>query len=399
MICSDEAGPRHGNASRLDELEAEFRLVDKEHGLLLKEARRLASEVRQLHTTQKELLVQLRILADKVKLERRRRQLLRHSLSWRVTRPLRSLGRVFGRLVPNERRQHGGPPSASSNARPAPDIVARDSHLVPARSAGYRLPPEGRVAVVVHAYYPELFRELLTAVQTAGFCFDLFVTCPHSAMEQIRTDLGTVGAAGAVVMGVANRGRDVAPFLRILHEVQARGYRLLLKLHTKQSDHRSDGAEWRSGLVDALLSPSGAAAAIEALWESNDIGLIGPSGHILSLRRYPGANLPRVAQLSNAMGLPITNDDDVPFVAGSMFYARFDALAPLLRLGLDETDFEPEVGQIDGTLAHAIERLFVRSAAVGGYRLCALDTASQTIVEPVPLREAYRFGIRNDCHG
>jgi lipopolysaccharide biosynthesis protein len=350
-------------------LEAELRLVNKERGLLMKEARRLASEVRQLHATQ-------RFLQDQLEKERRRGLRLRRSLSWRLTRPLRSLGGALQALV---------------RVKKAEQLDTR--HAADLSPASHQLPPEARVAVVIHAFYPDLFRELAAAVAAAGFPFDLFVTCPTAAIDQIKADLGSMGIEDAVVLGVANRGRDVAPFLRVLPEVRARGFRLLLKLHTKRSAHRDDGATWRSSLVEPLLSPAGAAAAIHALWRPGEYGIVGPSNHIVPLSKYPGANLERVRQLADDLGVDQTDGGDIPFVAGTMFFARVDALTPLLRLTLDETDFEPEVGQIDGTLAHAIERLFSFSAQAAGYRLASLDERTAEICAALPAKGPYPFGV------
>jgi hypothetical protein len=50
-----------------------------------------------------------------------------------------------------------------------------------------------------------------------------------------------------------------------------------------------------------------------------------------------------------------------------MFWCRPQALKPLLDLELDLDEFERENGQMDGTLAHAIERLFLFTVEKAGY--------------------------------
>ena len=77
------------------------------------------------------------------------------------------------------------------------------------------------------------------------------------------------------------------------------------------------------------------------------------------------------------------------FVAGSMFYARVQALIPLLNLGLQSDDFEPELGQLDGTMAHSIERAFAISAYTAGLKL--VDTAYCQNVKKVFITKNHKF--------
>ena len=58
-------------------------------------------------------------------------------------------------------------------------------------------------------------------------------------------------------------------------------------------------------------------------------------------------------------------------------------MKPLLNLQLRPTDFEAERGQLDGTLAHALERLF------------PLPRASRVIALPTRAWSGKRFGPSN----
>jgi len=56
-----------------------------------------------------------------------------------------------------------------------------------------------------------------------------------------------------------------------------------------------------------------------------------------------------------------------------MFYARKEALLPVLNLNLTEADFEAEAGQKDGTMAHAVERAFAVGLIAAGFQLADTD--------------------------
>ena len=61
--------------------------------------------------------------------------------------------------------------------------------------------------------------------------------------------------------------------------------------------------------------------------------------------------------------LPISH---IVFPVGNMFWDRVDAILPFFT-NIQMSDFPKERGQVDGTIAHAIERLWVYVAEYNGY--------------------------------
>lgn len=232
-----------------------------------------------------------------------------------------------------------------------------------------------RPCIVVHAWDAQAFEEILVALGECGLPdYRLVVTTVDERAERMRELLGKHRIAAEVVLG-ENRGRDVLPFLRVADRLLEEGEDVVLKLHTKQSTHRRDGEEWRKDLLFRLLAPRRVAGIHAALSADPGLGMVAPEGHVQPLHYYWGANESRVQYLAARAGLPPPHVENDTFVSGSMFWVRLEALRPLLDAHLDEWEFESESGQVDGTFAHAVERLFASCVRAGGYRVATAAVA------------------------
>lgn len=246
------------------------------------------------------------------------------------------------------------------------------------------------LAIVIHAFYEDVFAEMLTRLlQIKNVPFKLFVTSPHDQANRIDGVLRSSGISYQL-MPVNNRGRDVLPFLKIIELVAEEGYDYLLKVHTKKSNHRKDGEIWRNDLYDKLLDGNVMRKALTSFKSDANLGIIGPSGHIVPMDFYWGSNAQSVELLARRLGKTSEQIKSLNFVAGTMFFARMSALSPILNLAINEEDFEQEAGQIDGTLAHAVERAFSISCCASESTLA--DTEMQ--LEQHALIN-YRFASRS----
>lgn len=234
-------------------------------------------------------------------------------------------------------------------------------------------------AVHLHAWYLETLPDVLTVLREAALDWTIVVTTPAHQTEPVRQALVAHGLEGEVV-AVDNRGRDILPFLEVAEGLLQTGHDIVLKLHTKRSTHRADGDQWRQELLQRLVQ-GGRAARIHAAFQADPgLGMVVAEGHLLPVADFVGGNGPALARLHARLGLE-TPVGASRFGAGSMGWWRLQALRPLLDAHLHRSAFEDEQGQIDGTLAHAIERVLGACCERAGLRV---TTAAACLGEADP---------------
>jgi glycosyltransferase involved in cell wall biosynthesis/ubiquinone/menaquinone biosynthesis C-methylase UbiE len=237
--------------------------------------------------------------------------------------------------------------------------------LQPVIESGAQLKPASnapRVALHLHAFYPDQVAGIVERLNLNISAPDLFVSVLTSdAASETRQALS--GYRGRIVdmQMTPNLGRDIGPLLTQFGRDLCASYGIVGHLHTKRSPQIEDRAfaeAWNIFLLENLLGGEHGGAMLDSILCSMvadpGIGIVFPDDpHVVSWtknRKHAEA----LADRMNYADLP----EEVNFPIGSMFWIRSSVLSKFVGLGLAWDDFAPEPLPVDGTMIHAIERLF-----------------------------------------
>jgi lipopolysaccharide biosynthesis protein len=236
-----------------------------------------------------------------------------------------------------------------------------------------------KIAVCLHLYYTELWDEVENLFSQWNLPFHLFLTL-NSENTLLMNRVKEV-FPNSTVLVVANKGRDVRPFLTILDEGLLSGFDLVCKIHGKRSSDNGRigifGDVVRRALFMDLIYPvSQVWTVLQMFKDRPTVGIVGPSRLLVSARDEKnrdvfGQNRQIAEGLVERMGGDIWTDD-FDFFEGTMFWARPEALQPLRELRLSVDFFDDEAGKRNGAPEHALERLFNHSARIAGYEVAAV---------------------------
>ena len=260
-------------------------------------------------------------------------------------------------------------------ARTVAELAAADVRLRRVRRQVARMDCTSDTAVVVHVHYPETWPTIAARLALLPAGLDLYVTLTDAAYARRAEILALT--PDARLLRTPNVGRDVLPFIRVAAGLREAGYRSVLKLHGKRSVHADDGAEFLDACLHELVPTTDDAEECRRLVSSREIAVIGPESRLYPLAIHVWLNVDDIRWFF-ARWRPdrlhrLTKPSELSFFAGTMFWADLDAIASCLEVPTRR--FEVESSQIDGTMAHALERLLVVVPEVDGRSIgvCGID--------------------------
>jgi hypothetical protein len=230
------------------------------------------------------------------------------------------------------------------------------------------------VCVLLHVFFVDLLPEILEYVNKLRMPFDVVIT--NSSGEDVEQICQAMLQNNFLILNSENKGRDILPMVHVVNAGLLDDYAYVLKMHTKKSewrtpDHPLGGTaeSWRQSFYEDLIGQDGGMGekSLKVLETQKDVGIISSPGSILNWW-YWGENELNTNELLKRLEFKLENNQDLLFPAGSMYWCRAFILKNLKGFHLTAEEFESECGQVDGTTAHAIERIVGVLTSLAGYR-------------------------------
>ena len=261
-----------------------------------------------------------------------------------------------------------------------------------------------RIALAMHLY----FMDMLDSSKAFAAKFppetDIFIsTSSADKKPQIEAAFADLNVRSVTVTVVENQGRDVGAFLCDLAP-QLRDYDYACFMHDKKAIQTRPGSVGASfGYVCNENVCKNAAHVLNVLCEFEKDPYLGilcppyPTHGLYFMNMCSGGwgpNFENTKKLMKDLGIdaPVSGEKSPIAPYGSVFWFRPKALAPLFDHGWQHSDFPPEPLPQDGTISHAIERIYPFVAQSAGYYPAVVMSKSYAVTHNDTM-QAYAGGV------
>lgn len=284
----------------------------------------------------------------------------------------------------------------------------------------YALEKSSKTALYMHLYYEDILDVSHRYAKFVPENMDLLITTSsRSCKERIEEMFSDIVCGKLEVRLVSGQGRSESAFLMGFKDIVME-YDYICFVHDKktlQVNPASIGWEfWRSGMDGCLYSRDYIKNIIYTFDTNPRLGFlaayptnVGPYINILGEYEW-SSNYEGILSLAKRLNLQTNIDKSKRLLApfGSYFWFRTSALEPLMNYPWTLCDFPEEPLPVDGTLLHAIERIYPFVVQSQGYYSAysvpddlasVLLEDSAWIMRRIQRKVNARGHYFQDCHG
>ena len=232
------------------------------------------------------------------------------------------------------------------------------------------------IAIQVHVFYEDLFKEIINKINVAPFKYDLYITTVSEEKKTIiKKNLINSSANHYEIQIYENKGRDVFPFLKQMKR-KIKNYKYICHIHTKKTaQNKLLGNNWREYMYNNLIGNKEIFLHIIQDFEENEkLGFIFPETYydiIKKIKNFDNINIGLNVNNKIYMNLILKKifkkfevGEKLIFPVGNMFWAKTKSIYQIFYINLKIPE---ELNQTNDTIMHAIERIWLYLVKLNGY--------------------------------
>ena len=235
------------------------------------------------------------------------------------------------------------------------------------------------IAIQAHVFYKELLFDILNKTNNIPLKFDLYITASTTGdLDLFEESIKKYSKASKFeILYTNNKGRDVLPMIQQM-KYKIKKYKYICHIHTKKTNHISiSGDGWRNYLFENLLGDTERISRILFEFENTkELGFIFPEPYFSVIKyqknfdtinfKYHEPNIKYMNFVLNNIFKGFKIGQKLIFPVGDMFWAKIKAIHQIFNIKFKNL-FPKEKGQINQTIMHAIERIWLYLVKKNGY--------------------------------
>lgn len=230
-----------------------------------------------------------------------------------------------------------------------------------------------KTAVIVCLYYENTLSKYYKYLRNIPKQVDIYVISSNKkVLDIINEDLVINEKRNINLISKENRGRDISALLVAAQGI-TRKYQYFCFIHDKREKtvQRKNLVEtWIDNLWENCLGSTQYILNILNTFETNkNIGILAPPEPLGAFMDFWGENFEQTEELARRLQIVCDiNRSKQPITLGTAFWCKRNSLEKILDYPWCYTDFDAEPLKNDGTISHAIERIFAYVAQDAGYK-------------------------------